>query len=233
MGDSIRMVCLANSEKHGDRCIAGVRLDSGGWLRPVSDDNGSGLLETQYETVSGHHPEPLDIISVELDHQRPLYHQPENWVISSDSWELVDTKLNHQAKLALNVALQREGHILCDTDYAIPRQELRDMPVFRSLTLVSPSDPEFYVREKDSSSFQPRTTFKFDGHEYDFPITDPRWRQQANEGGIGSLPSAKIVDEGEKILFTISLGQAHSETKKCYKIVAAIFAIDSEYLIDL
>jgi len=232
MCDSIKLVCLANSEKHGDRCIAGIRLDSGGWLRPVSDDNGSGLLETQYETASGHHPEPLDIISVELDHQRPLYHQPENWVISGDSWELVDTELNHQAKLALNVALQKEGHILKDTDYAIPKRELEDTPVFRSLTLVSPSDPEFYIREKDDGTHQPRTIFKFDGYEYDLPITDPQWRQQANNKGIGSLPSAKVVGENKEILFTISLGQATKKTKKCYKIVAAIFAIDSEYLID-
>ncbi len=230
MGDSIRMVCLANSEKHGERCLAGVRVDTGGWLRPVSDDDGSGLLEIQYETASGHHPAPLDIISVKLDRQRPKYHQPENWVISGESWELIDTELSHQAELALNVALQREGAILCNTDSKIPKHELKDIPVLQSLTLVSPSNPEFYVHEKDDGKDQPRTTFDFDGHEYDFPITDPRWRQRAQQDGRGSLPSAEMVDDDKEILFTISLGEAHEGN--CYKIVAAVFAIDSTQLID-
>lgn len=233
MEDAIKMVCLANSEKHGDRCVAGVRIDTGGWLRPVSDDSGSGLLETQYETVSGHHPEPLDTIRVELDRQRPKYHQPENWVISSGSWELLDTELHNQALLAINTALQREGFVLYDAAHAIPKRDLKDVPVFRSLTLIPPTEPEFYVREKDNGILQPRTTFGFDGCEYDFPITDPEWRQQAETNGVGSLPSAGTVSDDKEILFTISLGEAHKTTKNCYKIVAAIFTIDSTDLIGI
>lgn len=233
MGGSIEMVCLANSEKHGDRCLAGVRLDTGGWLRPVSDDTGAGLIEAQYETASGHHPEPLDIIQVELGRQRPKYHQPENWVISGESWELLETELHDQALMAINTALQREGHILHDTAPAIPKRELKDMPVFRSLTLVCPTNPEFYVREKDYGSVQPRTAFEFDGNEYDLPITDPKWRQRAREDGTGSLPSAEAVDEDEEILFTISLGEANEKDKRCYKIVAAIFTMDSSHLLEL
>ena len=114
---------------------------------------------------------------------------------------------------------------------AIPKSELTEMPVFRSLTLVSPTDPEFYVRETDRGTLQPRTTFDFDGHEYDFPITDPRWRQQARAEGIGSLPSAEIVGDNEEIIFTISLGEA-DKNNMCYKIVAAVFSIDSTQLIE-
>ncbi len=232
MKDAIEIICLANSEKHGDRCVAGVRLDTGGWLRPVSDDTGAGLLEIQYETASGHHPEPLDIIRIKLDHQRPKYHQPENWVISGEKWTLVDTELHELSILAINAALQREGYILHDDRHAIAKRELKEMPVFRSLTLVSPTDPEFFIREKDGGTFQPRTTFEFDGREYDLPITDPKWREQARIGGIGSLPSAEIVNDDEEILFTISLGEA-VENKMCYKIVAAIFTMDSNHLIGL
>ncbi|MFP8957639.1 dual OB domain-containing protein [Natrialbaceae archaeon A-CW3] len=232
MVNTVEMVCLANSEKHGDRCVAGVRLDTGGWLRPVSDDTGAGLLETQYETVSGHHPKPLDTILVKLDRQRPKYHQPENWVISGEKWQLIDTELNDQALLAVNAALQREGFIFHNDSRAIPKRELKEMPVFRSLTLVSPKDPEFFVRETDRGTLQPRTTFEFDGHEYNLPITHPRWRQQARTGGIGSLPSAEIVEDNKEILFTISLGEA-DKNKMCYKIVAAVFSIDSTNLIGL
>ena len=233
MSDSIEMVCLANSEKHNDRCVAGVRIDTGGWLRPVSDDTGSGLLESQYETASGHHPEPLDTVRVEIDHYRPKYHQPENWVISAESWELLETDLHDQALLAINAALQREGLILHDPSPAIPKRKLEDMPVFRSLTLISPTEPKFYIRERDGLDPQPRTTFRFDGREYDLPITDPKWRQHAQLEGVESLPSAEIVNDGAEILFTISLGEANKRDKKCYKIVASIFTIDSSSLIGI
>lgn len=231
MSDSIKMICLANSEKHGNRCVAGVRIDTGGWLRPVSDDTGSGLLNSQYETVSGHYPEPLDTVRVKIDRNRPKYHQPENWVISGESWELVETELHDKALLAINAALQREGLILHDSSSAIPKRALKDMPVFRSLTLICPTEPNFYIRERDDSDPQPRTRFRFDGHEYDFPITDPDWRQQARTEGVESLPSAETVNDGDEILFTISLGEASDRDKKCYKIVAAIFTMDSTNIV--
>lgn len=233
MADAIEMVCLANSVKFTKHCVAGVRLDTGGWLRPVSDMNGAALLNIQCETTSGHQPEPLDTIQVKLARHRPKYHQPENWIISGDSWELLDTELHDRALLAINAGLQREGVILHDTAHAIPKHELTDMLVSHSLTLVSPTDPTFYVRDKDDGTHQPRTTFKFDGHEYDLPITDPTWREQARTGGTGSLPSAETVDDDKEILFTISLGEASDENKMCYKIVAAVFTLDSNHLIEL
>ncbi|KTG25362.1 hypothetical protein AUR66_16330 [Haloferax profundi] len=103
----------------------------------------------------------------------------------------------------------------------------------RSLTLVSPIEPEFYVREKDNGKFQPRTGFKFGGYNYDFPITAPKWREQARTKGIDSLPTAEDVGDDEEILFTISLGEATRNTKRCYKLVAAVFSIDSDKVISM
>ncbi len=28
------IICLANSRKNGGHCVAGLRMDGGGWLRP-------------------------------------------------------------------------------------------------------------------------------------------------------------------------------------------------------
>jgi hypothetical protein len=89
---------------------------------------------------------------------------------------------------------------------------------------------ELYVREREDNHPKPRTVLEFAGDEYDFPITDPRWRHQARTEGAQSLPSAEIVDHDEEILFTVSLGEASNKDKKCYKIAAAIFTIDSDQL---
>jgi len=34
---SVDLICLANSHKWNFRCVAGLRVDGGGWVRPVSD----------------------------------------------------------------------------------------------------------------------------------------------------------------------------------------------------
>ena len=34
---SLDLICLANSSKLGSRCLAGLRVDGGGWVRPVSN----------------------------------------------------------------------------------------------------------------------------------------------------------------------------------------------------
>ena len=34
---TMNVICLANSYKHYDRCIAGIESTSGQWIRPVSD----------------------------------------------------------------------------------------------------------------------------------------------------------------------------------------------------
>ena len=44
--DEIEMLCLANSRKEGDRCVAGLRSD-GTWIRPVSTPQGGALTSTQ------------------------------------------------------------------------------------------------------------------------------------------------------------------------------------------
>ena len=58
MATTKRVICLANSRKGGQRCVAGRELIEegvGGWLRPVSGSDGSiGLWERQYADAVEH-----------------------------------------------------------------------------------------------------------------------------------------------------------------------------------
>jgi len=56
------MVCLANSRKNGKRCIAGIDLDTGNWVRPVKK-GGAELSELDIEFEDHTQPEVLDIIT--------------------------------------------------------------------------------------------------------------------------------------------------------------------------
>ena len=43
----MEFLCLANSRKPPARCVAGLDLATGMWLRPVSDENNGGLSVNQ------------------------------------------------------------------------------------------------------------------------------------------------------------------------------------------
>jgi hypothetical protein len=209
--------------------VAGLRLDTGGWIRPVSDIAGRALTESQYTTMSGHSPSPLDTIKVPFSTQIPKYNQPENWKISGDDWELLTTDLDRKQKLSLNTAIQRRGPVICDHRSSIPKHEITDGFIPRSLTVLSPDSTAFYIRRKENK-LQPRAAFVFDGIEYDLPITDTDWRNRV-DSGIDTLPSSDDVDNSKTVLFTISLGEENDG--RCYKIVAGIFTVGSNNLADI
>jgi hypothetical protein len=232
MSGEVEILCLANSIKHEQRCLAGVRLDTGGWIRPVSSWEGGALFEDQYTTKCGTIVEPLDSVRVYFEEYAPLYHQPENWILTDDeSWELVSSDLDTRQQLALNTALQREGKIFSTERNSRSKVDLKDSLSTRSLTLIRPQDPQFYIKSSETGSDQPRVEFHFDGGRYDFPITDPVWRQRVQKDDIETLPSVDELDNDQDVLFTISLGEEYEG--RCYKIVAAIFSLDSELLVDI
>ena len=80
-----RIVCLANSRKQKERCIAGKELLAdgrpGGWVRPVSDrgDEAVSSFERQYRDHS--EPRVLDVIDVPVLEERPNTYQSENWLL--------------------------------------------------------------------------------------------------------------------------------------------------------
>jgi len=232
MSGNVDILCLANSKKHGQRCLAGVRLDTGGWIRPVSTEEGGALFEDQYTTKCGKTAQPLDSVRIHFEEYSPKYHQPENWLISKEeSWELLDSELNKPQLLALNTALQRKGKIFSTERNSRPKIELKGALSTHSLTLIRPRNTQFYIETVDSGNNQPRTEFDFEGYHYDFPITDPRWRQRVEGDNPEDLPSVDDLNNNEDVLFTISLGEAFEGY--CYKIVAAIFSLDSELIIDI
>lgn len=232
MSGKVDILCLANSKKHGQRCLAGVRLDTGGWIRPVSNNKGGPLFEDQYTTKCGKTAQPLDSVRIQFKQYSPKYHQPENWLISKEeSWELLDSELNKPQLLTLNTVLQRKGKIFSTEQNSRPKVELKSTLSTRSLTLIRPQNTQFYIKTNHDRNNQPRTEFDFDGYHYDFPITDSRWRQRVESDVSKNLPSVDDLDNNEDILFTISLGESYEGL--CYKIVAAIFSLESELIVDV
>lgn len=60
-----RIICLANSWKHGDRCIAGIDVKTGEWIRPITDLE-DGRISAEQRQIDGKEPNLLDILEIPL-----------------------------------------------------------------------------------------------------------------------------------------------------------------------
>ena len=60
-----RLICLANSRRDGGRCVAGIDMDSGRWIRPIPPKGGAIPEEKTF--LGRKLLAPLDVIELELD----------------------------------------------------------------------------------------------------------------------------------------------------------------------
>ncbi len=86
-----QIVCLANSKKHGDRCIAGIETSTGKWIRPVSNLD-DGRVPINMCLVDGEEPLPLDILEIPLATTGSGY-ECENRSILPGRWQRVGRAL--------------------------------------------------------------------------------------------------------------------------------------------
>ncbi|WP_458087106.1 dual OB domain-containing protein [Streptomyces malaysiensis] len=88
MGKVVRIVCLANSRKGGDRCIAGMEFGSTEWVRPISRRSSEAVSATERQYANGTEPRVLDVVSMRLAEERSDGFQRENWLLDSAvQWE--------------------------------------------------------------------------------------------------------------------------------------------------
>ena len=85
-----RIVCLANSYKGGGRrCIAGIDIKTGEWVRPISH-GAEKAVGWDIRKVDNAEPEILDILDIPLQDSRPNEeYQPENRFLARGKWRKI------------------------------------------------------------------------------------------------------------------------------------------------
>src|SRR5712691_633065 len=132
----VDILCLANSNKEGGRCIAGLRTDGGGWVRPVAPDTPEGQLYFRhYKLDDGSEPAVLDVVGVDLAAPRPEPGQPENWVIGKQPWVLRERPAAAHLRSVFRNAIER-GSLLFGSK---ARTVEGAATVGASLSLVAPA----------------------------------------------------------------------------------------------
>jgi len=185
---SVDLICLANSYKLGARCLAGLRVDGGGWVRPVSDKEHGELQYGQYRLPDHSEPHLFDVIRVGLVSRQP--HQPENWLVDESPWVLLERPAALDRAPVVAAAVSRDPATLGNQGRSVTEAQMRARPAADSLVLVQPADirwrTEFSTHELRNTA---RVLFRLGGVWYDLHLTDPVYAgplQRRAEGDYGS-----------------------------------------------
>ncbi len=84
-----QIICLANSWKRGDRCIAGIDIINDSWIRPVSNLP-DGRIPKEMRLIGGLEPALLDILEIPLAKTGPDFgFERENLSVLPGKWRRV------------------------------------------------------------------------------------------------------------------------------------------------
>jgi hypothetical protein len=211
-----RMICLANSWRPDGRCVAGIDIGTGKWVRPVPA-TGDAIPE-QRLYLKGRFLSLLDVVEINLTRPKEISrYQRENLVIANWNWAIVGSV---QTSDVIQYC-DETTPILHNNGDRVPPYALDQLPPeqWNSLQLIRPRNLDF---ERDSTD-QHRWHARFrdrSGCEYLLRLTDPL--------------AARRLDAGNKIspesLLAISLTKPWapprvSKPKRCYKLVAAVIEL--------
>ncbi len=222
MSPVTRIICLANSQKYGDHCVAGINPETGEWIRPVSDLD-DGRLPRPMRLVGGREPHLLEILRIPLaSHSADPEFQIENRSVLPGTWTgegYVPVGEVRGYCRETNTILGSEGK------YRLLEDILKTPPGEKaSLELVEARRFEPYHRGRSAQGGHKwfgrlRTT---SGACLDARITDPVFIEKI-EAGYHPPPGC---------LITVSLTKPYTpqnwekEENPCWKVIAAVIEPD-------
>ena len=202
-------LCLANSYKHGGRCIAGIevqdidnsiqiiRTTTGmpKWIRPISRYSNAGEISKEEALLIG----LLDVVKLTEVEVCPQGAQCENVYYL----EMIKTgkTLENDTFLLDQLADKSHGQIFYNHGKAVT-PDIYNLQGNHSILLIKAEECEVYGDTTYTDYPRYRVRFRYKGYCYDFPITDPLYIQGLRDNKI---------EIGEKgiLYITCSLGVEH------------------------
>lgn len=221
-----RIVCLANSYKHDNRCVAGISLITNTWVRLVGRKACGCLTRDETRCTDGREPAILDVLEIDTDARCGSCFHPEDVQISGTPWRRIrrfdspsDLKILAEGVSADPVVLQ--GY--CDR---VEARRFEASPAKASLALLNPDDLWWWIRDENGKR-RYRANFRL-GREgrirFDLPVTDPKWLDQLQLLPEGIYPHRMLSESAHPTaLLTASLSEAFEGFH--YKLIAGVIPI--------
>jgi hypothetical protein len=211
------IVCLANSTKLGSRCVAGVDIEDGEWVRPIGSGDHGAVIRTERTYADGTEPGLLDLIELTLARPVPQPGQPENWKLAPGRWRKAG-HLDDDDAAELLEELATDDPIFGSNARSFSASQVAAGDVPSSLALVR---PQRLTWTKNAWS-KVRCNFFHAGSWHDFPVTDPVWAAEFND----DKPDTTFNhSENEVPFLVISLGEADPRYDQHWKLVAGVVCL--------
>jgi hypothetical protein len=218
------IIVLACSRKWGGRCVAGISLDTGGWIRPVSQPSRNGL-EPYYWRIEGREIKPLDVVHLEHEGKLGDPSQPENVLVAPARWRLVKVIDSTDAAAVLAPYLVEGPVLLGNRGTSMVEEKAMD-GVEASLALVHPDAITFRLDPpwEGKGNRRPRAAFDLNGESYDLALTDYLASPKLMRAGLGSHETTALGFTPDADLYlTVSLAEARNGW--CTKLIAAVIPL--------
>ena len=219
-------VCLANSKKHGGRCLAGKASWRGSfnkWIRPVTDRPTEELQEPEFRLHTGEDARLLDVLEIRLIRDYPNLHQQENFLMNvSVPLKKVRTFTIDEATAIVDKPsdLWGIGHSSSKgiNDF-VAKNEIE--AINNSLYFIRVPNLKIEITDEYSQSWHRhqkvfRAGFSIGQNPYKLKITDPHFEEKYREKPLGCY-------EIEDSLLTISLGEEFNNSY--WKLVAGLIPV--------
>lgn len=211
-----QIICLANSYKRGGRCVAGIDVITGEWIRPVSNDIKIERSITLQRFINGREVELLDVLEIPIESFGPDEGcQPENRLLKDEPWKYIDRVKRRDV---LKYCKDEEVILHNDTDRVTPSLFTKlPKSKWSSLQLVHSKNVHFYCDPwghwRAYFSYSPRKTL-------DLKITDPFILERLKK-------NEQIKPE---CILTISMGTPYrrpnsSDPEYCWKMIAGVIEL--------
>ena len=215
-----RIVCLANSWKRSERCIAGIEVATGHWLRPVTA-SADGSVPRHIRGVRKGEPALLDLLDLPLADDGPDFgFERENRLILPGRWYVRGQA--HPDDLRRYV--EDAGPILHTAQRYVTVPQLQALPPAerRTLQLIEATDfaVEATRRQQSGHGVWKGTFSTRAGYHLTANITDPAYS--------GRLDAGHVPDR--HCLLTISLSlpwrpPSWELDDPCWKLIAGVIEL--------
>jgi hypothetical protein len=227
---TFEMLCLANSKKHGGRCVAGLRADGEGWIRPVSFEREGTLFDRHCTLDDGSLASVLDLIRIRFATPRPEPHHPENQLITHTGWQLVSRPAPPTMQALIQTQRVAGPELLGSRSDRIPAETFAASPAPASLALIAPDTLEWIIKTNRAGERRTRVAFTLGGAHSELALTDPLWEQRLASLTPGAYPrQAAALQAEDAVLLTVSLSEPFQSDSAapacCYKLVAAVIVL--------
>ncbi|MDJ0729521.1 MAG: hypothetical protein QNJ33_05950 [Crocosphaera sp.] len=215
------IICLANSLKLQERCIAGINLETGCWVRPIcSQYPDDGRIPSSIRLINNKEPSLLDVIDIPLETTgNDFGFESENLTIAPGKWK----KIKSVAATDLLNYCHETDYILHNSSKYVTVADLQSLLIEQRHTLQLVYAEKLLIKEQPGSMLT-ATVWKGsiitrNGQKLkDINITDPVFTERLE---IDYRPQ-------NPCLVTVSLSMPYrpknwkKEGNPCWKLIAGV-----------